>query len=206
MKICSYYLADKDQNPISRKEIRFVINDEGNPIPVDRKGHRIRLVGSVYGRNGFPDGTAVATSYIAKLLEATATTDSGSVYELGEIHPDYAELLKAEESGQIIIRSWHLRRNSDGSPFMLFGTDNTDSPILGKVIKQNGNYVTLLCIDPKTKSEKEEECFVIWRDFRPEAQFFIQFFGHIDGIRYPNDFEDSFRFRCRPIIPLDSAR
>ena len=49
------------------------------------------LNGCVYNHSKFEDGKNIATSLIKKVDGNLITTSNGSVYELGEPHPEYVE-------------------------------------------------------------------------------------------------------------------
>lgn len=52
----------------------------------------ICLMGQVYGQEGKPEGRSVETSRIIKSKDGFVETQSGSVYELGQVDPDYEKL------------------------------------------------------------------------------------------------------------------
>lgn len=55
--------------------------------------NRIRLAGTVYDREGFQDGEKVITSRPKQVTEDDkVVTFTGSIYELGEVDPEYEKL------------------------------------------------------------------------------------------------------------------
>ncbi len=201
MKMENYFFADSDQHPV-----------------LDISG-KIRLVGKAYGREGFKDGTVVATSSIKALTETTAETASGSVYELGNMSADYVEMMEADEAGMPIIFGWNLKYEDlmDEIPnpdikledvpqfnthkgYVLYGTDQHGNSIVGEVINQNGNFVTLICSDLKSLTEKEVRCFVVWPSISARALLNVKIFDEVAGLPY-DMFETAFFLKCRPRFP-----
>lgn len=54
---------------------------------------RLVLIGEVVGHPRKPDGLVVRTSPVVKVDGRIVTTNSGTVYELGDINPDYLDWL-----------------------------------------------------------------------------------------------------------------
>jgi hypothetical protein len=50
------------------------------------------LTGEVYGKPNFSEGHYVRTSQLLFVKEGFAFTKSGSVYTLGEVHPEYEKM------------------------------------------------------------------------------------------------------------------
>jgi hypothetical protein len=65
------------------------------------------LIGEIYGHPKFADGSMVRTSIIVSTTGRLVSTASGSVYELGNAHPDYAEW--AAENGHTIDEEWPVK-------------------------------------------------------------------------------------------------
>lgn len=59
------------------------------------------LSGQVYDCPKHEDGAWIVSSRIVKIEGKTITTSTGSVYELGEVHPEYAAWVK-EHTGKEI--------------------------------------------------------------------------------------------------------
>ena len=209
MKMENYFFADSDQRPV-----------------LDTSG-KVRLVGQAYGRDGFEDGTCVCTSHLVGRKEKLARTASGSIYELGNLHADYAEMIEANKAGMTIIFDWYLMSatlvddtilfdpniSSEDlcadkllrKSYVLYGKDQNGTPIVGEVTEQEGNFVTLLCLDEEGPAEKEVKCFVVWPDVSAETMTAIQITGEVAvNIPYKSGFEKAFNLKCRPIIPLAS--
>ena len=52
------------------------------------------LRGVIYGHHRKPDGSSVQTSPVVSVNGREVTTKSGTIYLLGEPHPDYVEYLR----------------------------------------------------------------------------------------------------------------
>ena len=53
-----------------------------------------RLQGNVHDNPKFEDGTFIVSSVLVGIAGKVATTASGSVYELGEVDPNFKEWIK----------------------------------------------------------------------------------------------------------------
>jgi len=207
MKLSNYFFSDL----------------KGRPL-IPEEGQEYCVTGEVYDRPGFTDGTAITTSFIAARDENSVNTKSGSVYVLGEMSPDYEEMLEANEAGVPIGYSWILRKDHHllnkvpkmgevkdlndvlSAPVhtglvMECNCDSKKSGYVGEVICQNGNKVTLKTFEPTKNDfeEKDVEIFVVWPsyDFVTEAE--IRIGRSLAGIPY-EEFQDSFLRKCRPVI------
>lgn len=71
-----------------RLENWAVVNTDPYRAPEDQKPH---LSGKVYGHPRFEDGHDIVTSHIVSIdaVNHTVTTNSGSVYELGTVDPEW---------------------------------------------------------------------------------------------------------------------
>ena len=56
-----------------------------------------KLGGNVYGHPRFEDGEEVVTSRIVSIENKKVLTESGSLYELGEINPNYEAMFPDAE-------------------------------------------------------------------------------------------------------------
>ncbi len=112
------------------------------------------LSGNCYGRIGFSDGDAVVSSRVKSVVGPVVLTISGSSYLLGNMHPDYDDLLGAVQTGIPVIDSWSLS-GSTREGYCLSGLVGRER-ISGKVEGQHGNYVTIDGVD----------FYVIWRNVR----------------------------------------
>lgn len=61
--------------------------------PYSPPEYGIYLAGSVYGHATRPDGQKITTSRIVEVNGRKVTTASGSIYEVGEVNPEYAKYL-----------------------------------------------------------------------------------------------------------------
>ncbi len=138
--------------------------------------------GICYGREGFDDGTAIATSTIDKNENGVATTRSGSKYELGSKHPDLLDMEKAIEKKIPVIVSWDLDWYANGD-YRFEGYLENGQEVYGKVTSQDGNYIAI----------NNVEFFVIWRNLK--NWFTFQMF--IDK-RFP--VADAWNEQCRPLL------
>lgn len=55
-----------------------------------------RITGTVYGHPDFPDGSVITTTRIMDCTNRVITTLSGSLYTLGEPHPEYVAWCKSK--------------------------------------------------------------------------------------------------------------
>lgn len=201
MKIEKYFFSDSHENPV-------FLEDGIKPIFV---------CGLVFGKPGFKDGASIRTSDIKEMGKESVTTGSGSVYELGEMNPDYVEMLAAKAAKIPVITGWSLEKRDfmDRVPgsleeykgtkthagFFLSGETTDGEYIGGEIIHQEENYVTMLTPDPKSVFRLiETRCFVCWRNLSLETEAFIELTGKVAGLAY-DDFGDAFLMKCRPKIP-----
>ena len=105
---------------------------EGLVLPEEYDKSNVLIVGKVYGREDFPDGTLVSTSPVVKISESHATTHSGTVYELGEKHPDYVKFINAAKNSIPILKEWKI--TSGCRPNKFFGKQMGYEKIYGKGI------------------------------------------------------------------------
>ena len=166
-------------------------------VVIPSEEERYALGGNVYGRDGFKDGTSIMTSRIVSTEGKIAKTASGSEYELGNMHPDYAELLEAKKAGIPILNSWSLSGNlRDG--YILTGQMGEET-VMGLVTEQEGNYVVIAGVKD----------YVIWRslDIDPVSEMFMRFSGQYCDLRIGRDFEEYMHDRgARPILFPNSAK
>lgn len=80
----------------------------------EETNYYVAVVGQVYGRPGFKDGTRIHTSATMEFTEKVARTYSGSMYELGVKHPDYAKFEEAVASGVPVLEHWSIGNLHDG--------------------------------------------------------------------------------------------
>ena len=190
----------------------------------DISSENISLCGRVFGREGFDDDKAVMTSTISKIENGKVYTASGSIYELGEMNADYAEMLSALSHKVPVLGEWHLEWKDNildkipdfsTSPdkwgtashagYLFSGKDQEGIMFHGEVLGQNGNYLTIrLCERDRSSSElkfneSDIDVFVCWRNFKFNTEFDLSLFGESAGIYY-DDFETAFMFRCRPVL------
>lgn len=185
----------------------------------------ICVIGEVYGKKGVKNGSLLRTSPIINKESDKIITCPDSCYELGSMNEDYLEMLKAAEIGKNILFKWRLNKEfcltGDSSDFenreatiadppfilgkqiryILGGTNQFGEKVLGEVIGQNGNYVTLNCRQPVDADNEEYqiECFVVWLDLPEETAIQMLLFDTVAGIHYKT-FEEAFLTKCRPKI------
>jgi hypothetical protein len=75
-----------------------------------------RLCGTVYGHPRKEDGKKVTTSRVASVDGRTITTESGTVYVLGHIDPDYRKFLREH------VPSWDWR-----NPIKITKSESSDA-------------------------------------------------------------------------------
>ena len=207
----------------------YFTNGEGELVTTENGTDDLCLMGLVYGKPGFDDGDLIQTSTIKEVGETSVTTFSGSVYELGEMNPDYSEMLAVKATGMPVIKDWDLEQRTllDKIPektpksieefteglkgaktyvgLVLSGIDDNGKHICGEVIDQEGNFVTLLLSDPEDIFKLiETKCFVCWREFSKKARRDIEWTGEIAGLDYDNTFDYSFLMKCRPTFQTQS--
>lgn len=157
-------------------------------VVISKKGINYSLGGMVFGRKGFEDGSKVMTSPIVSIEDGRAFTESGSVYLLGKMHPDYEEILLATETGIPIITDWSLKGNlRDG--YILTGRIGEDV-VAGRVNNQKGNYVIL----------DGTKCLVVWRNMNlsPEEEMMMAITGRYCDLLVGRDFSEYMNKFCRP--------
>lgn len=172
MKMENYYWCSYDHK-------RVVIPEEGVPYCLGGEG---------YGRQGFKDGTRIQTSSIVTVENGVATTRSGSVYELGSMHPDYVEILSAIEEGTPVIKEWSLEGNlRDG--YILTGHVHVDVVLVSrKVTSQEGNFITI----------DDTRYLVIWRNLNmnPMDKFTMMITGKYCDLHVNRDFSEYMQASC----------
>lgn len=147
------------------------------------------LAGEVYGQEGFKNGSRIRTSTIVNVKDSVAITSSGSAYELGSMHPDYAEILSAMEEGIPVIKDWSLKGNlRDG--YVITGHVGDDT-VTGKVSSQEGNFITL---------DDNKDYLVIWKNLHmdPMDGFDMLFSGQYCDLRVDRDFSENMFELIRP--------
>ncbi len=172
MKMENYYFCSIDHE-------RVVIPEEVTEYSLGGEG---------YGREGFIDGSKIQTSMIINVKDGVAQTASGSKYELGKMHPDYAELIAAIEAGTPVIKSWSLKGNlRDG--YVLTGKVG-ENTVSGKVNSQDGNYIVL----------DGTRYLVIWKNLNlePFDRLDIMFTGKYCDLNIRRDFSEYMHDHTRP--------
>ena len=115
----SYIIHTNTKMKIENWIIKGAGELEGLVLPEDFDKSTTLLVGRVYGREKFPDGSLVSTSPIIKLSETHAMTRSGKVYELGEMNSDYVKFINAVKNNIPVLKDWQLTIGS--TPRKFFG-------------------------------------------------------------------------------------
>lgn len=199
MKLENYYFTDRRLNPA-------VV-------------YAYRLAGNVFGREGVEDGSMLYTSYIASHDDKTATTESGSVYELGQIHPDYTDMLKKIESGIPIITQCSIITNEifpdgttglhvDGEIMSVKDGDYIHSDqghwFEGKVIGQKENLLTIRCynIDGKLEKCRDITAYIVWPEYFSDETEKCFILEGLNKDQYDPDLEETFSLKCRPRLKI----
>lgn len=145
-------------------------------LPVDFEPDSYNIVGYVYGRNGFIDGSLVKTSTLVSYDGIVAKTYSGSSYELGKMNDDYLKFIEAHKKGTKILKDWEVGRGHiSGYLFEegIYDEFPQKSKIFGELISQD--LETNSCVI-KTKNG-EEEVFIDWLDIGFNTLMYLQLFG-----------------------------
>lgn len=122
----------------------LTIETDNNRNP-ENSYYYVAILGESYGREGFEDGKLIHTSAIKELTEdGKVVTYSGSVYDLGEKHPDYVAFEKAVNEGLPILKRWSISKLSDGDEVYICGyTEKVPRPNFAKkIIAQEGAVIT----------------------------------------------------------------
>lgn len=107
-------------------------------------------MGDAYNRPNFAPGEPVITSLIAEFSDNQIRTRSGTVYHLGEMHPDYAAFVEAAEKYPV-IDNWSLGTatisEDPNAPKGVYikgqlRGDSNDTRLVKRIIEQNGTTIT----------------------------------------------------------------
>ena len=168
----------------------YVKMDETGKETVVRPDEANCIGGRVYGHDKFPDGSLITTSQIRDEKGDRVMTENFSVYHLGAMHPDYADYLEAVKADIPVITDWALT-GFFRSGYNLTGETEEGRKISGKVIAQDGNYITL---------SQQGKYFVLWRNMKAgvkEAKEFGQYLD-FDCRKGCGDFDNVMELECRP--------
>lgn len=155
-------------------------------------GHAQELIygnGFVTGKKGCEDHTWMRTENITEMNEERLISGKGSVYILGEKHHEYKEILQTlKYEPEKVVHNWTLGQNQ--GYFMLVAEKVlTGELVYGRVVEQCGNWVTF---------ESGKAYLVIWRNMNSLTLFNIKLNKHVKELKYPECFEESLVFLCKP--------
>lgn len=194
----------------------FFVNNRLNPSVVGA----IRLAGNVFGREGVEDGHTLYSSSVVRNDGKTATTFTGSVYELGKMHPDYTDLLKAIENDVPIISQCGYITNEnfpDGTTGLQIDGEivaikdgeyvhsNQGHWFVGKIIGQKENFLTIRCYEidfEETDTHKDITAFIVWPEYFDDETGKCDLLENLDEDYYDSDFEETFLLKCRPKLKI----
>ena len=141
---------------MARLDKFFYIGPERRVL-LPQKEDSFKLVGVCYDRAGFEDGEIIETSLVRNIENDIAYTKSGSVYELGEKHPDLVDLENAIQEGYPVVQTWQIFEGLNGVSILAF---TKDSYKRGIITAQEGNFIVL---------SEEIKAFVIWINAYPNV-------------------------------------
>lgn len=184
-KLSNYFFGKKG----IRRITQLVDYRQDNSLSEDN----VSLAGNCYGKIGFPDGTKLITSNVSRVC-GMAYTHSGSVYELEDMDPDYADFLSAINVGIPVLHDWDISGTAD-TGYTFYALDETNQCISGKILKQEGNYLYLNIDGDETKF------FIDWLciDYDDIASLLSS--GNIPNSDITLDrFEMFCDVKCRPVL------
>ena len=71
------------------------------------------LIGEIYGREGFSDGSLISTSRVKDINKEKAMTKSGSIYNLGNEAKSYELFKEALQNNKPVITNWIIGLDGD---------------------------------------------------------------------------------------------
>lgn len=178
-----------------RLEEYFFADRYGRPIIGDA-----HVAGKVYGSAQYEDGKQILSSYVLdfgyddsdKIVRVV--TKSGSLYELGSVHPDYSELRAVYEAGEDVLEDWTLYKVHLGYKILGKKMGAEGTIISGVIVGQNGNYITILSGDEATP----RTILVCWPHMAFKTSIKLSR-GSLERIPYDREhFEEAFGVLCRP--------
>ena len=161
-------------------------------IPQNLPWEEYMLAGEVYGHPQFTDGEYVTSSKVLKVDDGKVQTYTGSVYELGNKHPDFLEMEEAISKNQPVINQFTLSKR--GEKYMIKGRTFDFQKVKGQIEAQQGNYIV---VDGK-------KYLVIWRNISSEDTFKMETDTYF--MEYNEDnFEMNFGMLICPKLPLPTT-
>lgn len=137
------------------------------------------LIGFSYGKNEFPDGSKILTSSITNVDVNKITTNSGSIYLVEEIHPDYKDFLDSIDKKIPILYDWSINGSLKTGYYItgIISLDEEETEDTFEIIHQEGNFLML------KKSENENfKVFIDWFSTNHSlAAAFKLFNGQLEG-------------------------
>lgn len=161
MKIENWILVGENQHD----EETFINPNEFLP-------GKFSIIGNVYGNDKFIDGFCVKTSPITKLSSTSATTLSGSIYELGEMDHAFKKFLEASEKGIPILENWRIDEGLFWGSIRGSEKDNKfgcRKYLHGTLSKENERYLL------HTPTGDIKEVFINWFNMNSCFKFDIKF-------------------------------
>lgn len=162
-----------------------VVENWINPKDFDKS---YMLVGFVTGRACFPDGSYIHSSKVESIEDGVVHTESGSMYELGEMSRDYRDFLESLKNGVPVIEEWDLE-GSICQGYIIEGYSG-GKRIRGEIVDQDGSFIRLKGDDKKY--------FVVWRNIGANPKMILELSREYCDLTYPDDFDIVAGFRCRP--------
>lgn len=174
------------------------------------------------------DNQLVAVASIAKFGPNYIITNGDTRYELGDIHPDYNEMILAnseeipildywditeaddlfdDSSGLCLDMEWdefidYYNERSHHRGYVLSGICNSIT-IEGEIIAQRGNFITLKYHNPYYGISSSLNVFVVWPNIGVvTAKKLIS--GQLDEEVSVMELENSFSMPCRPLFKLNN--
>lgn len=86
----------RDGRMMSLKKYGFYVLGGKMCTPKDVLKRDAYAMGKVYGRSGVRDGTVLRTYRIVDMYDNKIVTETGGVYTLESMHPDYKDFLAIE--------------------------------------------------------------------------------------------------------------
>lgn len=164
-------------------------------LPEEYKRYQCtQIIGTIYGKSKFTSGSIIITSKIEKIEGGKAYTKSGSVYQLKNMHKDYAAFVDTKRKGNPILKECYPRWNKMGVELIGRNFEN-DEIVFGKIICQDKENNTITLEDGITY-------FVHWIPLSKEMDAFLNIdedYG--DGFKEhfkKEDFEFYGYEKCRP--------
>ncbi|MGN1300993.1 MAG: hypothetical protein ACI4U9_00415 [Clostridia bacterium] len=153
-------------------KVMCLTHEYDNSNNSEESNYYVAVLGEVYGRHGFKDGTRIHTSATKEVTETVARTYSGSVYELGTKDPDYAKYEEAVMNDVPILEYWSIGNLHEGV-YIKGKIRGEGRKFMKKVIAQDGAILTFY---------DGSKVFVDWLTIDPFQKTYIKAFGLETGM------------------------